>query len=101
MEAQRLLSRALEAMAARRFHRAIGLCDVALNATPSNDLRAALHLERARAWSEVGDFSRAERDCLRSLDHGANAEAFAVLARCKIELGDGPGAVTEMERALG
>lgn len=100
MEAQRLLSRALDAMAARRFHRAIELCDVALNAQPSSELSAALHLERARAWSEVGDFARAERDCLRSLGRASNADAHALLARCKIESGDGHGAVTEIEKTF-
>ena len=101
MEAERLLGRVLEAMAARRFHRAIQLCDVALNAKPSTDLSAALRLERARAWIEVGDFSRAERDCRRSLEHGSNADALVLLARCKIESGDGPGALEEMEKARG
>jgi len=100
MEAERLLGRALEGLAARRFHRVIQLCDVALNAKPSADLSAALRMARARAWTEVGDFSRAERDCLRSLEHGSNAEAHALLARCKLELGDGAGAVTELEEAL-
>jgi Flp pilus assembly protein TadD len=100
MEAERLLDRALEAIAARRFHRAIQLCDVALNSHPSSDLHAALHLERARAYGQVGDYSRAERDCLRSLEHGSNADALALLARCKLESGDGAGAVMELERAL-
>jgi tetratricopeptide (TPR) repeat protein len=95
-----LLQRAVRANAARRFRRAVQLCDVALNSRPPPELDAALRVERASACVETGEWARAERDCRRALDHAPNARAFALLARCHLEKDEGLEAVAQIEQAL-
>jgi tetratricopeptide (TPR) repeat protein len=95
-----LLERAVGANAARRFQRAVQLCDVALNGRPPPEVEAALRLERASAWVETSEWSRAERDCRRVLAHAPSARAHSLLARCHLEKGNANEAVERMEQAL-
>jgi len=100
MVGESLLERAASANTERRHRRAVQLCDVALNGQPPSALEAALRVERASAWVEIGEWSRAERDCRGALAHGPSARAFALLARCHLEQGDALEAVQRIEQSL-
>jgi tetratricopeptide (TPR) repeat protein len=88
-------------LAAGRFHRAIKLCNVALNRSPTHEHERRLRLQRAEAFSGVSAWSAAELDCRRVLEHGADARGHALLARALFEQRRTREAASYAEAALG
>jgi tetratricopeptide (TPR) repeat protein len=96
---ERLLLRAREAHRSGRFRRVLELTNTGLNARLAGEYWAQLRLIRAQALLELGQPSRAQRDCQSALG-ASGAEAEVILARCHLAQGRPLEARAALERAF-